>query len=191
MASNAIDAAGLLLYNLYTTYSFAESHGVTLPTVDPSLESAFLDVLDSFEKTKQAIRKVQDKVFGIRLTKNGDIDIMKPKQQDFQGIIIPVIVGIVILAGAVGASIWQYKKASKLSRKYNNILDATDDTLCSNPESELCKNWEETKLEKKYVKNKTIADTLKSGISTAGKGLQIGLLVALPLAAYLLFVKRK
>jgi len=192
MASDMVDAAGLLLFNLYTTYTFAESKGIKLPTVDPALEVEFLDVLDSFELTKDAIRKVQDKVYGIRLTKDGrDLDIMKPKEQSFEGIIIPIIVGIVILGGAIGTSIWQYQKASALSKKYNDILEATDETLCKDRESGTCKDWEETKIKKKYQKNATIADTLKSGITTAGKGLQIGLIIALALGAFYLFGKRR
>jgi len=194
-ASNALDAAGFLLVNLYTTYDFAQKNGIALkPAFNATWESDWLEVQKSFEDVKAAIRKVEDHVYGIRLTKykaGTDLDIIQPTEQSFQGFVIPILIGVVIVGAAIGASIWQYQKANALSKKYNDILKKTDDTLCSDKNSSLCKNWTQTKAKKNYVQNKTISDTLKSGISTVGKGLQIGLLVALPLAAWLLFGKKK
>lgn len=189
-AGDAIDRATLLLYNIRTTYNFAKQKGIALPKLNPNLEKRLLDVITAFQKSNEAIRLVEDKVYGIRLN-NGDIDIMKPNEKSFQGLIIPIIIGIVILAGAIATALWQKDEADKLSKKYNDILESSDDQFCEDRESSLCKAWEEKKLQKKYEKNMTIADTLKSGIVKAGTGLKLGALIGIPIALFFLFRKSK
>ena len=185
-AGDAVDRATLLLYNIRTTYDFAEKNGVVLPKLNPNLEKGLLDIVTSYQKSSVAIRGVEDKLYGIRINKN-DIDIMKPNSQSFEGLIIPIIIGVVILAGAIATAIWQKDEADDLSKKYNDILKATDEQFCKDRESKLCQDWEEKKIEKKYEKNMTIADTLKSGITRAGSGLKWAALIGIPIAVYLAF----
>jgi len=188
-AGEAIDRATLLLYNIRTVYDFAKENGISLPKLNPNLEQRLLDLVYSYQKSSEAIRGVEDKLYGIRIT-SGDIDIMKPNEKSFEGLIIPIIIGVVILAGAIAAAIWQKDEADNLSEKYNDILEASDEQFCADKESKLCQKWEERKLEKKYQKNLTIADSLKSGITRAGSGLKWGALIGIPIALFLIFRKK-
>lgn len=190
-ANNAVESAGLLLLNLQTTYDFANQKGIAFSPVDPSLVNDFYETRNAIAAIKEAIRGAQDRRYGIKLREDGDIDILEAKDSGLEGIIIPIIVGILILAGAVGTTIWQRDKAQTLRRKYNDILKKTDDTLCKVKGSTTCKDWEATKKKKNYVRNKSLSESLQSGVGTISTGLRYGLMIGIPLAAFWLFGRRK
>lgn len=187
-ASIAVDMAGFLLQNIYTSYSFAKENDVTVPEFDPSLETRYYDVRQSFETSKKAIRLVEDHQFGIK-TNGSDIDIIEPPQTTFSGFIIPVAIGIVVLATAIGTAIWQSKIATDIANEYRKLLFDTNQIFCANPNSQLCKNWIQYKKVKKYDQNTKIADslgeTLKKGVKTVAGGLATGLLVAVAAVIFL------
>ena len=108
-----------------------------------------------------------------------------------QGFFIPVIVGLVLLAGVISRLIWVERENDDLSDKFNDILHKTDKTLCSDPSSPVCKDWQKTKSEKSYKENETLADTIKQAAASTGRGLGIGLMIAIPLIAWSWFGRRK
>ena len=116
------------------------------------------------------------------------LDILEP-QQSLSGLIIPVIAGIVILAAAIGAAIYQSSVATKLGNEYRKILFDTNRIFCQNPNSELCKKWTAYKGQRKYDQNLKVADslgeTLKKGVKAVAGGLATGLLVAVAAIAFM------
>lgn len=187
-ATSAIDRAGLLLYNIYTTWGFAKDAGVSLPSFDPDLEVQYFESRNAIHDITKAIRLVQDKQAGIRPAGASDLDILEP-QQSLSGLIIPVIAGIVILAAAIGAAIYQSSVATKLGNEYRKILFDTNRIFCQNPNSELCKKWTAYKGQRKYDQNLKVADslgeTLKKGVKAVAGGLATGLLVAVAAIAFM------
>lgn len=170
-----LDVAGILLTNVYTTYRFAAENGVSLSPMSPDMESDYYDARDSFDKSKRAIRGVKDRVYGIRITGN-DLDIMKSQEEPEQvsglgGIILPIVVGVIILAGAIGAAIWQSRVAQKVANQYRKLLFDTNKIFCADPSSDLCEKWEAYKLKNNYTKNETLADSLSKGIRAVGGGI--------------------
>lgn len=182
-ASNLIDAAGLLLENIYTTKMFADQNGINI-TIDPQFETRFFELKDQFEKLRGAIRMAEDHKIGIRPNGN-DIDFVELPEYSMDGLIIPVIVGAVILAGAVAAAIYQQQENLKLVVKYGHLLNATDDLFCKDQSSPLCEKWEQTKKDAKYEQNMTIAQSLKKGIKTIAGGAATGLMLAIGLIVFL------
>ena len=191
-ATSAIDRAGLLLRNIYLTWGFAKNTGVTLPAFDPGLEAQYFEARNAIHKITQAVRLVQDKQAGIRPSGSSDLDIVEP-QQSLSGLIIPVVVGIIILAGAIGTAIYQSSVATKLGNEYRKILFDTNKIFCKNPNSELCQNWTAYKAKQKYDQNLKVADslgeTLKKGVKAVAGGLATGLLVAVAAIAFMRFSK--
>jgi hypothetical protein len=190
VASNALDRAGLLLFNIYTTWSFAAENSISLPNFDAKLEQQYFDVKDSFEKSKKAIRLVQDHELGIRPSGASELDIIEPPQTgDLQGLIIPIAIGIVVLAAAIGTAIWQSSVATKIANEYRKILFDTNQIFCGNPNSDLCNKWNSYKETRKYSQNLKMADslgeTLKKGVKVVAGGLATGLLVAVALVFFL------
>jgi hypothetical protein len=189
-ATSAVDRAGLLLHNIYTTWTFARDTGVSLPDFNPDLEAKYFDARAAIHDITKAIRLVQDKQAGIRPAGSSDLDIVEP-QQSLSGLIIPVIVGIVILAGAIGTAIYQSSVATKLGNEYRRILFDTNKIFCSDPGSDLCKKWNAYKGQRKYDQNLKVADTLgetlKKGVKAVASGLATGLLVAVAAIAFMRF----
>jgi hypothetical protein len=191
-ATSAVDRAGLLLHNIYLTWTFANDAGVSLPAFDPELESQYFEARNTILDLTKAIRLVQDKQAGIRPSGASDLDIVEP-QQSLSGLIIPVIVGIVILAGAIGTAIYQSSVVTKLGNEYRKILFDTNKIFCKNPSSNLCKKWIAYKEQRKYDQTLETADslgeTLKKGVKTVAGGLATGLLVAVAAIAFMRFSK--
>lgn len=191
-ATSALDRAALLLSNIYTTWTFAKAEGVSLPPFNPDLEAQYFDHSNAIHNLTRAIRLVQDKQAGIRLSEANDLDIVEP-QQSLSGFIIPVIVGIVILAGAIGTAIYQSSVATKLGNEYRKILFDTNSIFCQNPKSELCQKWTAYKAKQKYETNLKAADslgeTLKKGVKAVAGGLATGLLVAVAAIVFMRFSK--
>lgn len=182
-AGNDIDRAGLLLQNIYLTFSFASQNAVFLSAMNPEDERKYYELKESHRALVEAIRGVEDKKYGIRI--NGhDLDILEPSN-DLSGLVIPVAVGVVVLAAAIATAIWQSKLATEIALKYRELLLRTDNTLCSDPTSKLCQKWKAEKKTSGYEKNMSLADTLKTGVSKIAGGLSTGLLIAIPIVAFL------
>lgn len=181
----------LLLQNIIITYQFAKSRGIMLPPFNPELETRFLDAQTEFFRLKDAVRRVIDREWGARWTGN-DFDIVDPAGQ-LGAVFIPVLIGIgvVALVGVISRLIYLESENDDLSEKYNSVLEATDNVLCSDPHSEDCKLWEQEKLESGYRQNKTFADTIKGAAKSVGAGLGKGLMFAIPLVALAFFWGKK
>ena len=182
-ATDDIQRAGLLLKNIYITFTFARANNVFLTALSPQDEQTYYTILESNRQLRAAVRGVQDRRYGIR-AKGHDLDIVDP-HLSMDGLIIPVVVGAVILATAIATAIWQSRLANEIAQKYAALLIRTDNTLCSDPTSSLCKKWQEEKKKTGYQKNITLADTLKQGVKTIAGGISTGLLLVLPVVAFL------
>jgi hypothetical protein len=189
-ASDALDIAGLLLENLYTVYTFADKHNIRLESPSPELEEKYYELRDSFKALTSAIRAVQDHSAGIRIASGNDIDIIEPSNERMDGLIIPVIIGAVIVAGAIAVATYQTKQSVEIAMEYRRILATADKHLCNNKNSDVCKKWETEKKQSGYVKNKTLSEQLTRGVSNVSSGLKWGLLIGIPVGIYLLATKR-
>ena len=183
--------AGLLLTNVVNTYHFADTKDLRLPDFPPSLERRFLKVRDESRDVKELVRKVQDREYGLRWT-GSDFDVIEPPSA-LQGIFIPIAIGtgIVALGGLIARLVYLEGESTELGDKYNTILEKTDRQLCADPFSSTCRDWERTKADKDYTKNETMADTIRGSVKTVSKGLGTGLLIAVPLLAYAIFMRKK
>jgi len=183
--------------NLVTAARFAQDH--ELPFDDAGLdvlERRMIAAGQALLNIKTLCRMVEDNAAGIQI-RNGDIDIMVPSKKPafqgagFEGFMIPLIVaGVVALAGVIGRLIYLEKETDEIGGKYNQLLERTDSEFCKNPESQTCVDWQAEKVDTGFEKNKTIGDTLREGFQKVSGGLGAGLLLAIPVAAYLLLRKQ-
>lgn len=187
-ASNLSDAAALYLENIYTTKAFADQNSVSMPIMDTELEELeqkFFELNDKLEEIKRAIRMAEDHKLGIRQSGPRDIDFIELPEYSISGLIIPIIAGVVVLAGAIAAAVYLQRENLELTIKYARLLTATDEMFCDDAGSSLCANWEQTKKEAKYDQNMTIAESLKKGIKTVAGGAATGLILAIGLIVFL------
>ena len=186
-----MDRASLLLANIQLTYRFAESQKIGMPDIS-NINDEYISARSKFDELKEAIRGVEDHRFGIRLTTDGkDIDIMKPGGGDLSGalsgLIIPVIVGGIIVAGAIGDAWYQTKVNIELFNKYRSLLENTNRVFCYDKSSKLCQDWQSLKTKNNYDQNIKMADSLSGSLSggvkkiagSVGVALGVGIVAAI------------
>jgi hypothetical protein len=177
-------AISLLSEALIAKAICAQSAGVVLPIDAALAEQRYLKLKKSVGEIYQAVSAVRQREYGLRL-RDGDFDIIEP-QAGMNGLFIPLAVGAVIVAGCFFTLYHLGEDASKLVIEYKKLNKAADSVLCSDPKSDLCKNWNVVKEAQKIEEKESFADSLMGGVS---KGLSIGLAVAVGLLA-LSFIRR-
>jgi len=185
--------AGLALTNASIVYQFAGENAVFLVPFPPELEQKYLDVRSKLGTLTRAIRGVEDLTLGVSFS-NGDIDILAPTEESAIehgfGLIPLVILGVVVLAGAIAAAIWATKNSIEISNQAREIAARADKTLCSDPNSELCKKWKIEKSSTGYNRNVSVLETVKSSLGAVGQGIGSGLAIAIPLLAFWAFGRK-
>lgn len=181
-AGELVTACSAIFNNGVILTKFAADNDFFLETINPELEQRFLQVLETYKKLTKAIRGCKDRKFGIQFSA-GDIDILAPDaetaEQEGFGAIPLIIVGVVVVAGAIAAAYWATQNAIEISNQARALVEAADNQLCSNPASPICKKWETRKKQTNYAANKSLADSVQTGISRVGNGLIISAVAAL------------
>ena len=159
--------------------TFCAQNGLSLPFAPPvELEQRYLKLRKTVQEINAAIAGVQSREYGA-YWRNGDFDIIDPSQS-MGALFIPVAIGLVILAGCFALQ-WEMSKANDSIRgEYKKLNAATENFLCKDPNSEICKKWNVVKLEQHIEEKESFGDALKSSVS---KGLTIGVAVLAGLIA--------
>jgi len=185
-------SAYLYLQNIILAAKAAQLRSLTIPVLNQvdmtSEEQRFLTLYKEYSKIKAAMRDVEDMTAGLRPS-NGDWDIVRP-DESLSGplLIAAAVAGVVLVSGMIARLIYLEVETQELSENFNEIMDKADAAMCiSGPDSEDCQFWKQTKKQEGYKKNVTLADSVKSAVSTIGKGAEMGLLIAIPLVAYAFF----
>jgi len=183
--------------NLIRIAKFAKSNDISINEPDlPALEVRMLSALKAIEALRLDHCDVNGLKLGVSPSANGnDLDIVKPPTLSFGAIWIPIAIGVVIVGGIIARWAHLETEVGKISEKYNGVLRRADANLCSDPNSALCKDWEETKLSGGYAKNETLIDSVKNAVTKVGsfaaKGLGAGLLIAIPVLLMMYLPRRK
>lgn len=169
--------------------------------VNPDLWQKLDLSIKSVNRSNRLITGVENEKLGVRFTKD-DIDILAPKTMS-EGEIeeykqlgwIIIVVGVVVLAAGIAYTWWVTDENEKLKTEYNNILVASDQKFCADPNSAICKAWIERKNKENFAQKKSTIEKLESGITdfvdTAKKGVGAGLAVAIALIAFSWFGKKR
>lgn len=185
-----IYVSALYYRNLILAYQFAQSRGIKLPVMDemPSLEKRLYQVHVDYDYLSKSMNRVLDRTAGIRRT-GDDLDILDPGQ-GFGWIIQIVAVGVLLVGTLIARLITVESESQDVSDKLNSVLDSADKALCSDPGSKICQDWKAEKIKSDYVHNMTLVDTVKGALTTAGKGLGVGIAVAVPLLLAAMFWRK-
>lgn len=133
-------------------------------------EKRFFLLKENMIRVQQAFEKVRSHEYGLKW-RDGDFDIMSP-EPSMGALFIPIIVGILILAGCFASLYHMGKNSDELLDDYQKLNQAADSALCKDPSSDLCKGWQIVKENQKIAEKESFADTLKGGLS---KGLTVAL----------------
>jgi hypothetical protein len=183
--NDKIFALDLIVECLTIRVKFCVENGLSLPFADPA------DLEQRYLKLKQFQREVNDAIAGAQSHEYGaywrdnDFDIMEPSQQ-MGALFIPIAIGVVILAGCF-ATIWQIEKGHEsVAKEYKKLNAATENFLCKDPGSSVCKKWNVVKKEQHIEEKESFGDSLKSGLT---KGLTIGVALLAGLIAFTVWRK--
>lgn len=159
-----------------------------------STEEDLLNAKSEIDKLTNAVNDAEMGYLGI-VYNNGDFDIVTPSTESVSGFGFPPIVAIGIGVVSVVAIFarWVYleHKVEEISNDMNEILTDANKELCADPDSSMCKDWKKRRTEKDYKEQETLSQTVKRAVGAAGKGLEIGLIIALPLLAYTHFGRKQ
>ncbi|MFA5435818.1 MAG: hypothetical protein WC372_07270 [Candidatus Neomarinimicrobiota bacterium] len=183
-----VQSAGLRLENIYLAARYASAAGLPVISVSAAEEESYFSISDSARKLRAAERAVMDWSAGIRLTSSGrDIDIALFPGQQLSGLplVIPVLIGVVIAAAVIAVCVEKIREARELNAKFNAVMKTADRELCKDPNSETCQAWKIEKQTNNWKQNKSISDSIGSGIEKIAGGLGLGLIVALGVFAYM------
>lgn len=154
-------------------------------------------------RLSRVVAAVDAELLGVRFRPTGDFDILAPEtmssdelaQYNLNGFgWVLIAVGVVVVASAVAWIAWLRKENNELVEDYNALLAETDQRYCADPSSSTCRAWLARKSEVKYDQKQAATDDLVGQAKAIGKtilrGAQWGLIVAIPLLAWLLFGRR-
>lgn len=160
----------LLSECLIVRAGFAASRGVSLPLVGAELaEQRYLLLKKANDDLQSAFDRVRSLEYGLKW-RNNDFDIVE-SSQSLGVLFIPVILGAAVILAGCFVTLYHLGKESDLIREnYKKLNAAAEATLCKDPDSELCKNWNSVKKEQKIEEKESFVDSLKGSIS---KGLMI------------------
>lgn len=193
---NAVYASRLRFLNWSIIKDFGSEEAIYYPLSFTESDFARLQKVSvETQKLKSALRAVQDRQLGVRFS-NGDIDFVRPgigPEQD--GIFIAIAVGVVVVAGAIALSAYLWGENKEVNEKLKVVTKAAEKGLCQDPNSPKCKKWKIAKRVNGFDRNKSAAEQVDSWLSKAGKavtgGLHWGILLAIPLAIFMLMPRRK
>jgi len=183
--NDKIFALDLIVECLTIRVKFCVENGLSLPFADPAdLEQRYLKLKQFQGNVNIAIAGARSHEYGAYWRDN-DFDIIDPSQQ-LGALFIPIAIGVVILAGCF-ATIWQIEKGHKsVTAEYKKLNAATENFLCKDPGSSVCKKWNVVKKEQHIEEKESFGDSLKSGLT---KGLTIGVALVAGLIAFTVWRK--
>jgi hypothetical protein len=171
----------------------AIKHGLKYGTTISVPEMAELDsrlstALDSIEQLRQQHADVNGLHLGVRLSADGnDLDIVTPQPMAMGAIWIPIAIGIgVIVVGIIARWAYLEREVSEVTNAYNGVISRADMALCTDPDSEMCTDWKQSKTVGDYKKRDTLIDSVQGAISKIGSGAKTGLSWGLALAVPLI-----
>jgi hypothetical protein len=189
----AILANRLKAENLDLAENFSLKYGIIVSNV-PSIASEGLNVLETnVRKLKNIVSSVESFKLGIRLRSDGDLDILaspgtkkealtKYDLESIDGIpIIPILIGVVVIAGLGALVAYMKKKNDEITTSYNRALIEADDRLCADPDSAMCIDWEQTKKKEGFEKRLSLVESLTETAKPIAKGLGVGLAIGIAL----------
>lgn len=183
--------------NIITAAKVAKKHGLNLNEPElPDLEQRMIVLCGKIEGLRRDHCDVNGMHLGVSPSVDGkDLDIVRPPSMSLGAIWIPIAIGAIVVAGIIARWVQLEIEVQNISDKYSGVLRRADQNLCADPSSKMCKDWKVTKASGGYVKNETLIDSVKSAItkvgSFAGKGVGIGLLLAIPVLMMLYLPRRK
>lgn len=153
----------------------------------------------------RARQGVNSEELGLQFFKDGEVSILAPPHYtadqikywqggDFEGIIL-IVAGITIVAGVIGMIALLKSQNNDLKEKVNWLNGQLDSKYCADPNSQLCSDWIDRKEVSGYNKHIGIAERLEDTAKKIGgavvKGAKWGLILAIPLLAWIFLGGKK
>jgi hypothetical protein len=148
-------------------------------------------------------RGVNQEKLGLQFFADGEVNIMAPASMPPEEVRYwkglagwPIIaIGIAIVVGVVGTIALLKSENARLKKKVNWQHDQLNENFCQDPGSSLCNAWEQRKKDSGYDREIGLSETLDDMAGQIGgalkKGSMWGLVIAIPLIAYMLLGRRR
>lgn len=197
-----VKATYLSVQNALAQQAFAKEHELELSAFSP-LHQKTKSLVKIDRALQNIITDVELELLGLRFT-NGDFDILAPQGITGDALAryqptslgwIPLVVGVVVVAGAVGWIAWLRMENETLVDDYNELLEETDNKFCADPNSDICQTWLQRKIEVAYEERESTIDKIAREAAELGKTLKTGahwgLVIGIPLVLWALFARKQ
>jgi len=175
----------LLAANAAIAYNYGLKNGIAT-TSPKNITDRLINAEAEISRMRAFVRRVQDKTAAVQF-RNGDLDIVDPGNQGLDGFFL-ILGGVVLVAGAIALAGYLWAELGDCERDFRVLDGATDKVFCSDPDSDTCKDWQQTKIDSGFAERKTWAQKIADGIGPVVKtGSSWGIAIAIPvlLMAYL------
>lgn len=156
-------------------------------------------------KLKRIRQGVNEQKLGLKLRSDGDLDVLAPPEMNedmivyysFAGGLLPIVLGTLIVGAITAVIIRLYIDNRALRGKYVRLKNEADKKLCRDPNSQICRDWQDTIKQKNLDGVQDDSDSLynrasnawRSIKSTAKTGATWGIAILIPLIALLAWSK--
>lgn len=180
---------------LNTAALIGQRHGIIIPGIDGWL-MRIAKAQERDAKIQNTIAAIHTGRLGLRgsIERPGDLDVMAPAGtpddalMDYYTLGFPwIILGVVVAVGLIAALVHEHRQASELRNVYKPLKNKADNLLCSDPRSGACAEWIAAQKEVEFEARKSTWEKIESGAKTVVGGAKIGLMIAVPIAALVLF----
>ena len=128
---------------------------------------------------------VEQQQLAIRLSdeNKADLDIVIPIKTGLGIPVIPIGIGVVVVAGLLWRWVMLEKRTADLSTELKKAVDTADRMICSNPTSAACVSWKAAKVAGDWQKRESLIESLQAAARKVGAGIATGLEFAIAIAA--------
>jgi len=182
--STKVYSLKLLNWVVAAQMRFSQQSGIAIH-LPADLEQKVLTIDAELGRIKDAVRQVDEQRLALQFV-NGDFNIVRPQQQQLDGVFIPIIAGAVIgvvVYGVIDALITGDEQCNELIEPYNQLIDYNEEKFCTEGTPEQCQQWNDFKEELDLVRKRGAAQAWwKKAIRDVSQGLGWGLAIAIPVA---------
>jgi hypothetical protein len=141
----------------------------------PSVQiTALLSEQQELSRNMSAVEKQQ---LAIRLSdeNKADVDIVIPIKTGLGIPVIPIGIGVVVVAGLLWRWVTLEKRTADLSSELKKTVQAADDRICADPTSAACLSWRAERASGDWQKRESLIESLQAAARKIGAGIGAGL----------------
>jgi len=157
---------------------FGAENGILL-SLDPLVKTERLELQKQNNRIQHIMSDIENNKLGIRPNSNyTDIDVMgdpsmtpdeKAQYSGLGGVFTLIVLGVVVVAGLIIHEWMIYEALEKERNDKKKILEYANSKFCSDPRSEVCAKWIETKNRNDFEAKTDLISKIEAALKKVGE----------------------